>query len=54
MSVVNRRSQTRAIIERITSNTRYVVWDSDGSEGGARIESRTANTRYAVRDSDGS
>ena len=43
-------SQTRARIERITSNTRYAVGDGNGGEGGATRESTTSNTRYAVGD----
>ena len=46
----------------MTSNTRYAVWDSNGTQTRAIIERSTSNPRYAVgsiivgdgrRDSDG-
>ena len=41
-------------MERIISNSRYGVRNSDGSQTRAFTERIISNTRYAVRDSDGS
>ena len=50
--IVNRRSQTRTIIEYTISNTRYTVWYCDRSQTRATIERTTSNTRHAVGDCD--
>ena len=51
MSIIDGRFPVSAPQERLISNARHAVRDSDGGEGGATFERLISNARHAVFDS---